>query len=59
LEDGSNKIRLNTIVTDAEAAKAQPKQLSRMLIDSGRSKPTGPRDNDPDFEDDDDVPPLM
>ena len=59
LEDGSNQLRLNTIVSDAAAAKAQPKQLSRMLIDSGRSKATGPRANDPGFEDDDNVPPLM
>eukprot|EP00045_Choanoeca_perplexa_P004122 m.35613 g.35613 ORF g.35613 m.35613 type:complete len:432 (+) comp12406_c0_seq2:186-1481(+) len=60
LGDGkTNKLRLDTIVTDAEVAKNQPKQMSRMLIDSTRSKPSGPRPNDPDFEDDDDVPPLM
>eukprot|EP00730_Choanoeca_flexa_P002089 TRINITY_DN10906_c0_g1_i6.p1 TRINITY_DN10906_c0_g1~~TRINITY_DN10906_c0_g1_i6.p1 ORF type:complete len:433 (+),score=123.05 TRINITY_DN10906_c0_g1_i6:157-1455(+) len=59
LEEAQDKLRLDTIVSDAEAARSQPKTMSRLLLNGQRQRPTGPRANDPDFVDDDDVPPLV
>jgi hypothetical protein len=55
-EGHDTKINLANIVADAEKKKREAASVTAAL---SRQQPRQQRDNDPDFVDSDDVPPLM